>query len=109
MFTSQENSLIANTLVNEINDTLAEKLCGGTITTPQTTQENGLSTMPRTGNETSMPSVKASDALGLTPFVPHLPTTKLPRLGPLDPTKRTANTPKNAVTITIPLPLPVWS
>ncbi|WP_413174999.1 hypothetical protein [Anabaena azotica] len=107
MFTSPENSLIANTLVNEINDTLAEQLCGGTIATPQTTQENGLSTMPRTGNQTSMPSLQASGALGVTPFVPNLPTTKLPRLGPLDPTKRTTNTPKNAVTITIPLP--VWS
>ncbi|MBD2296682.1 hypothetical protein H6G06_25165 [Anabaena sphaerica FACHB-251] len=109
MLSSKENYLKATHLVSEINDNIAEQLCGGAITTPETTGENNLGTLPTTGNKTSIPSTIAYDAFGLTPFFPDLPTTKLPRLGPLDPSSRTAPTPKNAITITIPLPLPVWS
>jgi hypothetical protein len=57
-------------------------------------------------NANMFSSPQAYQEFGLIPFVPNLPATKLPRLGPLDPATRTPN-PKNAITVTIPLPLPV--
>jgi uncharacterized protein (DUF2126 family) len=97
----------AATLVTELNDATAEKVCGGAITTPETTGGNNINTMPTTGNKTNIPSPTGYENFGLTPFLPDLPAAKLPRLGPLDPSKRTATTPKDSITITIPLPLPV--
>lgn len=111
MLISKENYLKAATLVSEINDIKAEKICGGTMTAPQTTEENSPSTIPApaTGSQRTIPSPTAYNDLGLTPFFPDLPATKLPRLGQLDPNNRTVSPRKNQITITIPLPSPIYN
>lgn len=87
--------LAPSSLMVELTDAMAEEVCGGAIANPVTT--GGL------GN--AIPAQVGYGAMGLTPFLPPLPATKLARLGPLDPSTRTA--PKNEVTITIPLPTPI--
>ncbi|TAF04866.1 MAG: hypothetical protein EAZ77_15030 [Nostocales cyanobacterium] len=107
MLASKKKYLKIVTFVSEIDDDIAEQICGGAITTPETTGEDSLSTTPITANTTSIPSSTAYNNPDLIPFFPNLPATKLPRLAPLDPSTRTAPTPKNSITITIPLPSPV--
>ncbi|MEA5575925.1 hypothetical protein [Anabaena sp. UHCC 0451] len=109
MLISTENYLKAATLVSEINDIKAEKICGGMMTAPQTIEENSPSTIPATGSQRNISSPRAYNELGLTPFFPDLPATKLPRLGQLDPNNRTVSPRKNQITITIPLPSPIYN
>jgi hypothetical protein len=107
MIASQESYLPSVNVITEIEDGMAEKVFGGIGATPSATEGSNVNTAPKMENATNIPSLQPDKNLGLTPFFPDLPTTKLPRLGPLDPANRTAPTPKNAITVTIPLPLPV--
>lgn len=97
--------LAASTLVAELTDAMAEEICGGAIANPETTGKNNASTPATSGSGNAIPAAVGYGGMGLTPFLPPLPTTKLARLGPLDPSTRTA--PKNEITITIPLPTPI--
>ncbi|HLO88989.1 MAG TPA: hypothetical protein VK203_28830 [Nostocaceae cyanobacterium] len=95
------------TLLEELNDPSAEKLCGGSTTTPQATGQGQVADQNSRIDTSSIPSTDDFQQAGLKPFFPVLSNTKLPRLGPLDPAHRTPTKPQNAITITIPLPLPV--
>ncbi|BAZ31562.1 hypothetical protein NIES4074_40350 [Cylindrospermum sp. NIES-4074] len=97
--------LASSTLMAELPDAMAEEVCGGAIANPETTGKNNASTPATGGFGNAIPAEVGYGAVGLTPFLPPLPATKLARLGPLDPSTRTA--PKNEVTITIPLPTPI--
>ncbi|HLP89689.1 MAG TPA: hypothetical protein VK184_13990 [Nostocaceae cyanobacterium] len=94
-------------LVEELSDITAEKLCGGSIITPDTTAENKASATPSNVDTSNNPSMDDLLQVGLKPFTPPLPETKLSRLGPIDPANRTPTKPQSAITVTIPLPLPV--
>ncbi|MEA5620697.1 hypothetical protein VB711_23065 [Cronbergia sp. UHCC 0137] len=85
--------------LSTLTDARAEQIYGGTNTNPLDTDKNYQ----------IIPSSETYQGVGLTPFYPDLPKTKLARLDPLDPSTRPEFTPKNAITITIPLPLPVYS
>jgi hypothetical protein len=103
MCSSQDSYLQPTCLITEINDAIAEKVCGGAITDPQTPGQNSSNTTNQ-GNAAITASPIAYNQLGLTPFFPNLPDTKLPRLGSLDVSNRTTPTPKGSITVTIPLP-----
>ncbi|AFZ23352.1 hypothetical protein Cylst_1034 [Cylindrospermum stagnale PCC 7417] len=90
-------------LVEELTDTTAEQVCGGASDNPETTETNKSTTPSTGGNSKSIPLGIGYGGLGTAPFYSPLPASKLPRLGELDPSKRTPPT-KNAITITIPLP-----
>lgn len=89
-------------IVEELTDATAEQICAGAIDTPETTEENKSITPAKGGNVNGIPLGIGYNGLGTTPYYSPLPATKLPRLGGLDPSTRT--TPKNAISITIPLP-----
>jgi hypothetical protein len=111
MYTQQETDLDRSlevsilSLIEELNDTTAEKLCGGSTITPEVSGEDPTNQSSRV-DTASIPSTEDFQQLGLQPFFPVLSNSKLPRLGHLDPANRTPSTPKNSITITIPLPLP---
>jgi len=79
-------------LVTELTDVTSERISAGVTFTPETRGETENNTPPGIGG-----------GLGFTPdYSPPLPKLRLPRLGTLDPSKRTI--PQNVMTITIPLP-----
>jgi hypothetical protein len=75
-------------LVEELTDIAIEKISAGAVYPPEI--------------GTEIPVGIGNGGFGLSPDYSPLPKPKLPRLGALDPAKRTS--PKNAVTITIPIP-----
>jgi hypothetical protein len=80
-------------LVTELTDVTSEKISAGAAFTPENRGETENNTSPIIGY----------GGLGITPdYSPPLPKLRLPRLGTLDPSKRTV--PQNVMTITIPLP-----
>ena len=83
-------------LVVEITDRTAEQVCAGSMVTPET---DGA----KEENDHTTPPAGWDGGIGLKPFLPTLPGTKLHRLGSLDPYNRP--TPKNSITITVPLPV----
>ncbi|MBD2385518.1 hypothetical protein [Cylindrospermum sp. FACHB-282] len=99
----REVEIYPSALVEQLSDATAEKVCGGAINTPETTAGENKSEPPaKVGNDKAIPLGIGYGGLGKVPFYSPLPPTKLPRLGGLDPSTRTS--PKNAITITIPLP-----
>lgn len=111
-FTNIQVGIISSDLVQELTDSRSEQVCGGAIMTPDTTGGNDSTMTPATqGNSSALPlnvgykpinGIADYGQLGLNPFYPTLPPSKLPRIGSLDPSTRTS--PKNVITITIPLP-----
>lgn len=97
-----EVEIFPSALVEELTDATAEQICGGAIDTPETTEENKSITPAKEGNVNGIPLGIGYNGLGTAPYYSPLPATKLPRLGELNPSTRT--TPKNAISITIPLP-----
>jgi hypothetical protein len=104
---SEPEEISRSSLISDIQDAIAEQLCGGTMT-PDTATDASNTTTPETNTKNAIPSPASYQKYGLTPFFPNLPATKLPRLGSLDPSARQATQPKNAITITIPLPRIVY-
>ncbi len=82
-------------VILELTDTAAAEVCAGLKIIPQTTGSSGE-------DDNTLPPAGWDGGIGLMPFLPPLPGTKLHRLGILDPTKRTS--PKNSITISIPIP-----
>ncbi|HLO87661.1 MAG TPA: hypothetical protein VK203_22015 [Nostocaceae cyanobacterium] len=81
--TSTSISNSENQLFEELTDPTAEKISGGAISNPTTT--DGTSEKPpiSEGTTAGVPITANPSGAGLTPFYPPLPTPKLARLGHL--------------------------
>ncbi|MCM0593528.1 MAG: hypothetical protein HEQ35_01775 [Gloeotrichia echinulata IR180] len=91
-------------LVEELSDGRSEQVSGGRILTPEIpgTTVGDSNSIPSGGGYSPTPMMGGSGGIDLNPFYLPQHASKLPRLGPIDPSTRTS--PKNVMTITIPLP-----
>jgi hypothetical protein len=96
-------------LLIEVNNQTAAHILGGSTNVSEPVVANSSDNHQPQITNNSVPLPADYQAYGMTPFVPKLPATKLPRLGQIDPSQGHKPRVKNAITITIPLPLPVYS
>ncbi|MBD2666267.1 hypothetical protein B6N60_02574 [Richelia sinica FACHB-800] len=93
----------------ELNNQTAAHILGGSTDVSEPIAVNIIDNTQPQLTSNSLPLPGNYQAYGMTPFAPTLPATKLPRLNPIEPSPRTKPNVKNAINITIPLPLPVYS